>query len=269
MNFRILISVALLMVCGVCSGQVTFQPKQQSYESQGVVFDKEFTFDLRVLQTNGFTLGFNQGKLKTYYKTPFYHISIGELKHIKEFRQQSFESGGFNGFGNNQSYVFGKKNNLYVVRGGYGQKRYFTEKAKEKGLAVGMSWEFGPTLGLLKPYYLDLGYPNGNGNNSSRIYRAERYTEENHDIFLEPSRIGGAVGIGRGWSELSIRPGVHATASAHFDWGAFDEFVKAVEAGFMVDVFFGNTDIMVEVEGVENRPFFLNVFVNLQLGKRW
>ena len=130
-----------------------------------------------------------------------------------------------------------------------------------------MSWEFGPTLGLLKPYFLDLGFPTGNGN--IRTYRPERYTEANHDIFLDRSRIGGAVGIGRGWSELSIRPGVHATASTHFAWGAFDEFVKAAEAGFMLDVFFGNTDILVEVDGVENRPFFLNVFVNLQLGKRW
>ena len=88
-------------------------------------------------------------------------------------------------------------------------------------------------------------------------------------MFLERLRIKGSSGVLRGVSEIAIRPGIHAQASAHFDWGAFDEFVKAIEAGFMVDVFFGKTDLLVEMEGVENRPFFLNVFINLQLGKRW
>lgn len=267
MKFRILILLSFLLASTITFSQVTFQPKQQSYDSEGIVYDKEVTVDLKILQTHGFTIGFNRGKLKTYYKTPFYHLSIGELKHIKEFRQQSFESAGFNGFGNSQSYIFGKQNNLYVIRGGYGQKRYFTEKDKVKGLAVGMSWEFGPTLGLLKPYFLDLSFPVGTGN--GRTFRPERFTEENRDVFLDRTRIGGAVGIGRGWGDLTVRPGVHGAASIHFDWGAFDEFVKAVEAGFMVDVFFGDVDILVELEGVENRPFFLNLFVNLQLGKRW
>ena len=154
-----------------------------------------------------------------------------------------------------------------MIRAGYGQKRYFSEKAKVKGLAVGMTWELGPTLGLLKPYYLDLGFRTDNGTNF--VFRPERFSEENRDVFLDRSRIGGSVGLGRGLGELAIRPGFHAQASAHFDWGAFDEFVKAVEAGFMVDAFLGSTDILVDLEGVENRPFFFNVFVNLQLGKRW
>jgi len=238
---------------------------ESSYESKGVLFNKEMTFDMQLLQTNGWSLGFNSGKIKTYYLTPFYHISIGELKHIKEYRQQSIEALGFRGLSNNQSFVLGKQNNLFAIRVGYGQKRYFSEKARIKGLAVGISYEAGPTLGLLKPYYLDLKYQSDN----REIFRAEGYSQENHDKFLDRTQIGGAVGLGKGFSEISIRPGVHLQGSAHFDWGAFDQFVKAMEAGFMVDVFFGNTDIMVETESVENKPFFLNVFINLQLGKRW
>lgn len=265
MKFRILILLALFGLCGIATGQTTFQPKQDSYDSKGIVYDKEITFDLQFLQTNGWSLAFNQGKLKTYYLTPYYHFGIGGLKHIKEYRQQSFDNAGISSIGDSQSYVFGKQNSLYVVRVGYGQKRYFSEKAKIRGLAVGVNYEMGPTLGLLKPYYLDLSYPDGSGDDT---FRSEKYSEANHDVFLERLRIKGSSGFLRGFSELSFRPGVHAQASAHFDWGAYDEFVKAVEAGFMIDVFFGNTDLMVEIEGVENRPFFMNVFINLQLGKR-
>ena len=89
MNFRILTSVFFLLVGSVCFGQVTFQPKQQSYENQGVVYNKEFTVDLRILQTNGFTLGFNQGKIKTYYKTPFYHFCLLYTSPSPRDRQKS------------------------------------------------------------------------------------------------------------------------------------------------------------------------------------
>ena len=268
MNKRNLFSAVLLLIAGTLAGQVTFQPKQESsYEKKGIVYNKELSFDLQFLQTNGWSLGVNSGKIKTYYLTPFYHISIGELKHIKEYRQQSLESLGVGGFGNNQSYILGKKNNLFAIRAGYGQKRYFSEKAKIKGLAIGISYEAGPTLGLLKPYYLDISYPSDSGGKD--VFRAQKYSEEIHDIFLERTRIRGSAGLGKGFSEIAVRPGFHAQASAHFDWGAFDEFVKAMEAGFMFDLFLGDIDIMVEAEGVENRPFFLNVFINLQLGKRW
>jgi hypothetical protein len=32
-----------------------------------------------------------------------------------------------------------------------GEKKYFSEKAKRRGVAVGVNYEIGATLGLLKP----------------------------------------------------------------------------------------------------------------------
>ena len=49
------------------------------------------------------------------------------------------------------------------------------------------------------------------------------------------------------------------------DWGAFDEFVKALEIGLMVDVFTKRAPILVSDE---NRQVFFNFFLNLQFGKR-
>jgi hypothetical protein len=258
----------LLFTVGVLSAQVTFQPKQPTYEeSKGIIYNQEFTVDLKFLQTNGFAIAVNSGKLKTYYLTPFWHFEFGELKHIREFRQQSFESLGFNGIAGGNSFIYGKQNSFFALRVGYGQKRYFSEKAKRKGLAVGISYEAGPTLGILKPYYLDLAYPIDNG--QSIFYRSEKFSQENANVFLDRNRIKGSTGFTKGLTELSLVPGVHLQGSVHFDWGAFDEFVKAIEVGFMADLFVKTVPIMVEVDGIENRPYFLNVFINLQLGKRW
>ena len=42
-----------------------------------------------------------------------------------------------------------------MLRVGMGAKRYFSEKAKRKGIAIGINYQAGVSLGLLKPYYLD------------------------------------------------------------------------------------------------------------------
>ncbi|MEM8907273.1 MAG: hypothetical protein AAGD05_05450, partial [Bacteroidota bacterium] len=148
--------------------------------------------------------------------------------------------------------------------------RYFSEKAKEKGLAIGMSYVIGPSIGFLKPYYLDLfQLPNANG---EQVITSEKYSDENADLFLNTGRIFGSSGFSKGLSEISILPGIHAKAGVHFDWGAFDEFVKAIEAGVMIDAYFQRVPLMVdndEIENAENRPFFINLYLTLQLGKRW
>jgi hypothetical protein len=248
------------------AGQVTFQPKSLDAENKGIIYNRETTVDFKVLQTNGMALGLNFGRIRTYYLTNFYHFELGYIKHTKEYRKQAIGGPLIPNIGGGQSYIFGKRNQFILLRGGVGQKRYFTEKAKLRGLAVGVSYEAGPTIGMLKPYYLDLGYPLDNG--TQLEFRSEKYSESNREVFLNDDLVGGFSGFSRGLGEISIMPGVHGQASLHLDWGAFDEFVKAMEAGIMIDLFFDKVPIMVEAENVENQNLFINLFLTLQLGKR-
>ncbi|MFK7936631.1 MAG: hypothetical protein AB8G22_24170 [Saprospiraceae bacterium] len=257
--------------------------RQFGSASKGIVYEKEFNMDIR-LHTNGFALGANFGKLKTYYKTTYYHIGLGEIKHPKEFRQ-SFDLTLPGSPITSRSFIYGKQNNLYVLRGGYGVKKYFSEKARKKGVAVGMSYEFGPSIGLLKPYYLQI-IRDETGDNFTAVVESEKFTEETAEAFLAERSIFGSSGFTEGISEISIIPGGQAKVAVHFDWGAYDEFVKGIEAGLMVDVYFQRVPIMVDdvsiqniVQGgapvtieprnVQNRPFFINFFLNFQFGKRW
>ncbi len=238
-------------------------------DRKGIIYNREFTVDFK-MHTNGFSFGVNVAQLKSFYLTRFFNIEIGEIRHPKEFRQSfDFQAPTTNSI--SRSFIFGKQNNFWVLRGGIGEKRYFSEKAKRKGLAIGLSYEAGASLGLLKPYYLELIRFSEPGSNDF-VIKSERFSEDNIDKFLDINSIYGSSGFSKGLGELSIRPGLHAKAAVHFDWGAFDEFVKAVEAGVMIDVFFRKVPIMVEsplVENTENQPLFINLFVNLQLGKRW
>jgi len=261
-----LIFILFLGIFGTTSvlSQKTFQPRPTTFSSnKGLIFDKEITGDLR-LQTNGLAVALNIGKIKTYYKTSYYHFEIGEIKHPKEFRNTFDFSPGRDGAG----FLFGKRNNLIVLRGGWGHKRYFSEKARKKGLAVGATYEFGPVIGLLKPYQLKLYYTNDPADPSDDLMVIESYSEENREAFTDLKRIRGAGGIFKGWNEVKVRPGIQAKAGLHFDWGAFDELVKAFEVGIMFDGFFQQVPIMIPSENNENRRYFLNLYLTLQFGKR-
>ncbi len=268
MKNKILLAAVLILFFSFSgNAQGTFQPKALDNTPKGVVYNKEFSVNFTA-QTNGFALGVDFGKLTTYYKTRYYHFSIGELKHSRETRsdlQATIPSSIVA-----RSYIFGKQNNLYAVRVGLGNKRYLTEKAKEKGVSIGLNYEFGPTLGLLKPYYLEIYVPEST---TSQTTRSVRYSEESASQFSDPSRIFGASSRVTGLGELAPTFGAHGKFSVHFDWGAFDEYVKALDAGIMVDVFLQKTPILIDGaninnEAVENRNLFLNLFVNLQFGKR-
>ncbi len=253
---RLIFSAIFSLAALVSVGAQGFKPPVTGV---GVIYNRETVFNLKVGTNHGFAPGLEFGRLRTYYKTTYYNISLGELKHPKEQRQ----SAGPSATRSFRPYVFGKQNNFFALRTGWGVKRYYSEKARQKGVAVGMSYSFGPTLGILKPYYLVLARVSDTP--GSLLVSHERYSEGNEDIFLDNTHILGASSFSRGFGNLSLLPGANASIAFHMDWGAFDEFVKAMEIGLMVDVFAKKAPILVSDE---NKQLFFNFFVNLQFGKR-
>ena len=245
----------------VVFGQRSVSTSELSYSSQGILYRTEKALELQ-LHTNGFSIGYDWGDIRKYYLTRYYHIGLGIVKHPKEYRQAvNFQSSNFL-LKSSSAFAFGKQNNLIVIRAGIGEKRYFSEKAMRKGVAVGINYEGGISLGLLKPYYLNLSRVEPSG--SQKIV-AEKYSEENQDVFLDVNRIYGSASFFKGFNEIRVIPGLHGKIGAHFSKGAFDKGVRALEVGIMFDAYFQRVPIMVLEK---NLPFFLNGYVLLQFGKR-
>ena len=252
---RLILSL-LLLVAFAFEGRAQFAPK----EEVGFLYNRETTFNIRLATNRSFGLGIEWGRLRTYNKTKTLSLGISELKHPKEQRQNAAPSGRRS----TRPFVYGKRNNLFVLRSGWGEKRYFSEKAKQKGVAVGMSYSIGPSLGLLKPYYLTVNLEGSPG--SAGRPTAIKYSEKNQADFLNNSKILGAAPFTQGISEISVLPGGTGSIAYHMDWGAFDEVVKALEIGLTVDVFARKAPIFVGSE--QNQQVFFNFFLNLQFGKR-
>jgi len=254
----ILLCIFFTSICGFA--QVTIQPRQINNNNKGVLYFEELAFDIRLNTVRGFSVAANFGKIVAYHKTRYFHVEIGSLRHPKEFKQNDQFS---RRFGGQRSFIFGKQNSFFALRGGWGVKRYLSEKAAKKGVAIGISYEVGPSIGITKPYYLDLI----KAIDSPTV--EEKYSADNHDVFTDVNRIQGAASFSKGITELGIIPGGQFKFAFHFDWGAFDEYVKAMDVGIMGDFYYKKVPILVEQEGVRNQAFFLNLFVSMQLGKRW
>jgi len=244
--------------------QTTFQPKQIEFDWKGIVYRHEKAFDFS-LHTHGFMIGYNAGRIKTYDKTSYYHFSFGYMRDPRERRQN--KNIPFDGK-TSKSFVYGKLNSLYVLRAGIGRKKYLSEKAKRKGIALGYSYEVGPSIAMLKPNYLELLFTENVDGVPIDDLRAEPYTDENSEVFLDYNRIFGGGGFSRGWSELTFTPGLQARGGVLFSLGAYDKYVKMLEVGVMADVFIKKIPILLETEAVSNKPYFINLYLTLQLGYR-
>ncbi len=238
-------------------------PDSRSYAGVGLIYEEEYTLDLH-LHTNGLAIGYQKGKITKYYLTKTFNINFGYLRHPKEFRQNLRSQTVLQSLTAATGYTFGKQNNFFVIRAGMGGIRYFGEKAKRKGVAVGFHYNIGPSIGMLKPYYLDLKRFDETTISGIRI-SSEKYNEENAHLFLDPNNINGYSGFFKGFKEIKFVPGIQAKAGMYFSWGPEDQFVRVLETGLMLDLFTRRIPIMV-IDN--NQPLFLNLYVSLHFGKR-
>jgi len=227
----------------------------------GIIYNTEKAIKVR-FQTNGFALSWNKGKIQTYYKTRFVNYEIGYLKSNRELSQRFDLRNPFTTQAA-RSFVFGKQNSLYVLRAGIGSKRYFSDKAKRRGIAVGVQYDGGISLGLQIPYYLELLRYKDNG--SIPYFSTEKYSEENKDVFTDINRIFGGATFFKGFDEVKPVPGLYLRTDLLFEWDAFEEYFAGMKAGVQLDVYPQGVPIMINTP---KQLLFLNLYITLELGKR-
>lgn len=261
-RYQLILVFTFSILFGV-DAQVVFQPKQIEYNNKGVLYDTERAFDLK-FYTNGFGFAVNVGEIESYYRTSYFTIEFGTLKDYRERRQN--KNVNFSGVGLSSSFIYGKQNSIYMFKFARGTKLYLTEKAKRRGLAVGLSYNYGLSLVMKKPYYLQI--VDFSADNFDEALLTERMTDENKDRFLDYNSIFGGTGFFEGFWNIRPTVGFHGKAGMHLAFGAFDKSVKAVEIGLQVDAFPRRLPILVERDDIRNKYVYVNMYVLAQFGKR-
>jgi hypothetical protein len=197
-------------------------------EEEGVLFyTKQSSFGLQ-LRTNGYGGFYELARRKTDRISNMYAVEFTEIKHRKEDKQNSLE-----GFFSN-SYIYGKVNNFYQLKFGYGQQYIFGQKGNKNGVAVIGVVQGGLSVGLLRPYYLQV--------DDNRTVRTIKY-EDDSTLFVSGA-IRGSGGLGKGWSEIKPKPGAFVKTAMRFDFSRFNESVQALEVGLSVDAYASEIPIM-------------------------
>jgi hypothetical protein len=221
-------------------------------EEGDLIFNKHNIFGIR-LATDGYGISFEKGKYKTPTKTLLFEFELNEKKSPKEHRI-SATSDGFN----YTSVVPYKLNNLYEFKMAVGQQHLIGGKGNKNGVAVTALYTGGITLGLLKPYYLDI--QNQITGQTSR----KTFDQVIHDTTTGDA-ITGASGFTVGWGHLSLKPALNAKQAMRFDYGRLNQSITAIEVGLTEEFFFSKIP---QVYLVPQKQFFFNAYVSILFGSR-
>lgn len=233
-------------------------------DQENAVYKNEWSLGARI-HTNGFSANFERVWIKSIWKrkvlqTNFFYFNDFKQKKVKSPYAEVY---------NTKGYFYGKQNNFWNVNVLYGSKKVLADKADKNGVRISMLYMGGVSLGILKPYALDI-VGQENFSDAPPETTVEFYNENNPAMFLEPlnnsTRIFGPAGMRYGWNKIQPIPGVHAKFGFNFDWAGKENVVKSIELGTQVDIYYKKLPTMISSR---NRPFILNLYLGFQMGRRW
>jgi hypothetical protein len=205
-----------------------------------------------LMHTNGLGGNFRIEKFKTAFLKQFWTI---EAYHIKDKKEQK-------SFGASQdeskSYIYGKLNHLYVVKGGVGREKVMFDKEVIRGVQISSVFNINAAFAFLKPVYLEI-YKQQPDN--STIIVSEKYDPEKHP----QSSIAGKASWAQGFSNLQVVPGLSLKLGLNFEFAPQHEKIKAIEVGANIDGFFGKVPIMAQQN---DQYIFTNLYINFQFGRK-
>jgi hypothetical protein len=221
-------------------------------EEGDLIFNKHSIFGIR-LATDGYGISYEKGKFKTPSRTVLYEFELNE-KHDPKEHHISATSDGINF----SSVVPYKLNNLYEFKMAIGQQHLIGGKGNKNGVNVTYLYTGGVTIGLLKPYLLDI--QNQITGATTRKTFAQMATDT-----TEGDYITGASGFTVGWGMLSIKPAVNAKQALRFDYGRLNQTITAIECGLTEEYYFSKIPL---VYMVKEHSFFFNAYVSILFGSR-
>lgn len=226
--------------------------------------EKEFSIGMR-LNTDGWSIFADKGWVKSeekesdkFYDLRFAQLEFGEHKHPKEIKGSNK---GATYSDKPRPYKYGKINNFYVLKIGYGKRRLIAGKPDPGTVSIHWVYAGGLALGFLKPYYLDVYQSNGT--------KQVKY-DDDPDFFVpvnpnDQARIIGKSSLLQGIGETKIIPGIQAKTALHFDFASFRKRKLAIETGLNAELYIKKMAIMANAKA---QPFILNGYLSLQFGNR-
>jgi len=218
-----------------------------------VLLRKEYAGGI-LLHSRGWGFHFRKGRNRTYFKSVLWEVDAVSLKSPKQIKTINPY------FNNAKSYVYGKLNHLYVLRGGIGVKRLLNRKPYWGGIELRLIYFGGLSLGFAKPVYLYI--LNYSVESDDYTIDIEKYDPEKHGL----DNIYGRAPFVEGIANTGIHPGIYGKLGLNFEFGEYNSSIKAVEVGAILDYF----PLPVEIMALNPaQSVFLTFYLEFSFGKRY
>jgi len=244
--------VIFFSVTAVAQTDTSYFSEEYDESDNKILLRKEWSFS-GIAHSGGFGVGYRNGRHITAYKKRMLELDIVGMKHPKEIKSiNPF-------FENSKSYVYGKINNLFIIRPGIGIQKVINNKPLWGGVEVRYFYYGGMSLAITKPVYLYI--INFSPVPYKFVYTVEQYNPDEH--FFD--NIYGRGPFSKGFNKLSLHPGAYAKAGLNFEYGTEDRMLRVLEVGAVLDVYpkpvplmaFNNADY-----------YFLSFYLSLNFGQR-
>lgn len=230
-------------------GAVSLNAQGELNEQQRVFFRNERSFGI-VLSTDGYGGSYRTAKRINFLNKRLIEIDGGVLKHPKEYRQQNiYNQGG--------SFIFGKLNSTFYLRGGIGRQHELFKKADLGGIAIRYFYSAGPVLAIYKPIYYWVLYPAPGRNEYIK-------KEEKFDVSIAiPQDIYSRASFFKGFDEIKFMPGLYAKGGFNFEYSKEDKVIHAIEFGAQINAFPKVIPIMASDD---NKAIYFSLFISYRFG---
>jgi hypothetical protein len=237
----------MFFLIGYCALPVLAQGEIN--EQQKIFFRNERSFAV-LLNSDGYGLSYREAKRVDFLNKRYFEIEAGTLKHPREYRQSNplFQTPG--------TFIYGKLNTVFYLRGSYGHQHELFKKADLGGVAVRYFYSAGPVFALYKPIFYKILYPLSNYEFEIREEKLDVNVHPPYDIYSRASFV-------KGLGETKILPGLFAKMGFNFEYSKEEKLIHAVEVGMSLNAFPKKIPIMATTD---NKSIYFSLFVSYRFG---
>ena len=177
-------------------------------------------------------------------------LQFSNLHHKNEFKTLTIDGA--------SSFFYYKINSLVALRPTVGGNLKVFESRRDNGIEIQFKWKIGPSIGLLKPVYLDI-----RSFSIADRQRVERYDPEIHGYSVIEGKANWFTGLGESKALL----GLHSKNGFNFNFSRQKDGISGGEVGFLFDYYpFQNVDIMYKAD---NYKLFTGFYLQFELGNKF
>ncbi len=242
-----------------------FQLSAQDYNasdtiSEDILFYYEKQYGV-MLSNRGVGAFYNFASHKSAFRKHVWEFDFQTVKALNEFRsihlssiistQTSYQL---------KKFVYGKSNYAYNIRCGVYINKLMNDKPYWGGVDVRYFYGGGVNLGISIPIYYQ--YLIDDGLDENAYVQSGRFDTElaNSNIIL------GKDSFFKGLGEPRIHPGLHIKAGFCFDFSKYNQVIRSLDAGLIIDGMIIPFKIMHEQAGTFIIP---NIFIRIGFGNKY